>query len=92
MKTSNDIAEVLESLTKAIQELQFKLNYIGKTQLLIVQHLADKDDEFEKQFVIHSLMNKRLRKGFTDFAMERKDVPDHIKTLLMEIAMIAEEE
>lgn len=92
MKTTNNIAEVLESLNKAVQELQIKLSYIGKTQLLIVQHLANKDKEFEKEFVIHSLMNKRLRKGFTDYAMEQEHIPDYIKTLLMELAMVAEEE
>jgi hypothetical protein len=92
MDTKTSLIEMLNSIEKSIEALHHRQKFIGKTQLLIVQHLSDKDEKFEKQFILQSLMDNKLRKGFTDFVMEQDDCPDNIKTLLMDISMAMEEE
>ena len=78
--------KTIDNICKQIDNLNSQLRFIGKTQLLIVEKLAVSDSSFMQDFIIQALSNKNILEGFTDYMFnEVKDVPDDIKTLLMEL-------
>lgn len=78
--------QTINNITKQINTLSHQLRFIGKTQLMIVEKLSLEDSEFMANFVMSALSNKEILTGFTDYMFnEVKNVPDSIKTLLMEL-------
>lgn len=86
--------KTLSNMVNQVENLAHQVRFIGKIQLLIVEKLAVSDSSFMQDFIIQALSNKNILEGFTEYMFnEVKDVPDDIKTLLMELneARIEEE-
>lgn len=78
--------KTIDNICKQIDNLNSQIRFIGKTQLLIVEKLAVSDNTFMQDFIIEALSNKNILTGFTEYMFnEVKNVPDDIKTLLMEL-------
>lgn len=86
--------KTLSNMVNQVENLAHQVRFMGKIQLLIVEKLAVSDSSFMQDFIIQALSNKNILEGFTEYMFnEVKDVPDDIKTLLMELneARIEEE-
>lgn len=78
--------KTIDNICEQIDNLNRQIRFIGKTQLLIVDKLAIDDREFMAEFIANALSSKQILEGFTEYMFnEVKDVPDDIKTLLMEL-------
>lgn len=78
--------KTIDNICRQIDNLNHQVRFIGKTQLLIVDKLAQEDNKFMSNFIIEALSSKEILDGFTEYMLnEVKNVPDEIKTLLMEI-------
>ncbi len=75
-------------LNGILEDIFQKIEYIGKTQLMIVSWIAKQDSDFQMQFIAQSLANDEIRNGFTEF-LDEFDAPDKLRTFMMEINEIA---
>ena len=71
-----------------LDDIYEKIEFLGKTQLMIVDWISKKDSDFKMQFIAQSLANDEFRNGFTEF-LDEFDAPDKLKTFMMEINEIA---
>lgn len=78
--------KTIDNICRQIDNLNHQVRFIGKTQLLIVDKLSQEDNKFMSNFIVQALSTKEILDGFTEYMLnEVKNVPDEIKTLLMEI-------
>ena len=75
-------------LNAILEDIYEKIEYLGKTQLMIVSWIAKQDSDFQMQFIAQSLANDEIRNGFTEF-LDEFEAPDKLKTFMMEINEIA---
>ena len=77
-------------LNAILEDIYEKIEYLGKTQLMVVSWIAKQDSDFQMQFIAQSLANDEIRNGFTEF-LDELDAPDQLRTFMMEINEIARE-
>lgn len=75
-------------LNAILEDIYEKIEYLGKTQLMVVSWIAKQDSDFQMQFIAQSLANDEIRNGFTEF-LDEFEAPDKLKTFMMEINEIA---
>jgi len=75
-------------LHKILDDIYFKIEFLSKTQMIIVDKLSKEDSEFQMQFIAMTLANDEIRNDFTEFLNEF-NAPDKLKTFMMELNEIA---
>lgn len=80
-KTTNKLQEILESILS-------KIDYLGRTQMMIIEKLSSLDEDFRLEFIAHALAQDEIRDGFTQF-LDETDAPDAMKLMMMEMNEIA---
>jgi len=75
-------------LHKILDDIYTKIEFLSKTQMIIVDKLSKEDSEFQMQFIAMTLANDEIRNDFTEFLNEF-NAPDKLKTLMMELNEIA---
>jgi len=71
-------------LHKILDDIYFKIEFLSKTQMIIVDKLSKQDKEFQMEFIAMSLANDEIRNDITQF-LDEFNAPDKLKTLMMEI-------
>jgi hypothetical protein len=72
-----DMLDMIEGMVKQIE-------FLSKTQLMIVNKLSKKDKRFQMEFIAMSLAQDEIREGFTNF-LEDTNAPDELKLFMMEM-------
>lgn len=80
-KTTNKLQKILEDILS-------KIDYLGRTQMMIVEKLSSLDEDFRLEFIAHALSQDEIRDGFTRF-LDETDAPDAMKLMMMEMNEIA---
>jgi len=75
-------------LHKILDDIYFKIEFLSKTQMIIVDKLSKEDSQFQMQFIAMTLANDEIRNDFTEFLNEF-NAPDKLKTFMMELNEIA---
>ena len=82
------MAETTNKLQVMLDDILSKINYLGSTQVLIIEKLSSLDQDFRLEFIAHTLAHDEIRNGFTDF-LEETGAPDAMKLMMMEMNEIA---
>ena len=82
------MAETTNKLQVMLDDILSKINYLGSTQVLIIEKLSLLDKDFRLEFIAHTLAHDEIRNGFTDF-LEETGAPDAMKLMMMEMNEIA---
>jgi len=80
-KTTNKLQKILEDILS-------KIDYLGRTQMMIVEKLSSLDEDFRLEFIAHALAQDEIRDGFTQF-LDDTNAPDAMKLMMMEMNEIA---
>ena len=82
------MAETTNKLQIMLDDILSKLDFLGRTQMLIVEKLSLLDKDFRLEFIAHTLAYDEIRNGFTDF-LEETNAPDAMKLMMMEMNEMA---
>ena len=82
------MAETTNKLQVMLDDILSKINYLGGTQMLIIEKLSSLDKNFRLEFIAHTLAYDEIRNGFTDF-LEETGAPDAMKLMMMEMNEMA---
>jgi len=82
------MAETTNKLQIMLDDILSKLDFLGRTQMLIVEKLSLLDKDFRLEFIAHTLAHDDIRNGFTDF-LEETGAPDAMKLMMMEMNEVA---
>jgi len=80
-KTTNKLQKILEDILS-------KIDYLGRTQMMIIEKLSSLDEDFRLEFIAHALATDEIRDGFTKF-LDETNAPDAMKLMMMEMNEIA---
>lgn len=75
-------------LHSILEDIYQKVEFLSKTQLMMVNWISKQDHDFQMRFIAMSLANDDIRDGFTQF-LDEFDAPDQLRTFMMEINELA---
>lgn len=89
-----DTTPTIEDVVDAITNIQIKLDVMADLQMLLVQEVGENNHRFQNNAVKKLLSKKIIRDDFTNWLFSKENIPDDIKTALIEIneAMLEREE
>lgn len=82
------MAKTKPKLHKVLDDIYNKIDFLSKTQMMIVDKLSKEDKDFQMQFIAMTLAVDEIRNDFTEF-INKNDAPDEVRTLMMELNEIA---
>ena len=82
------MAETKHKLQEILESILSKIDYIGRTQMMIIEKLSSLDEDFRLEFIAHALAQDEIRDGFTQF-LDETNAPDAMKLMMMEMNEIA---
>lgn len=80
-----DTTPTIEDVVDAINNINLKLNILSDLQMLLVQEVGENNQRFQNNAVQKLLSRKFIRDDFTNYIFSNENIPDDIKTALIEI-------
>ena len=87
-----NIREVFDKLRKLAMNLDRRVRILTRTQMVIVAHLGRTSKEFQDDYVKAMLSIKEIRDGFSKEILDDDKQSDYLKTQIMEINEIFNEQ
>lgn len=87
-----DIKEVFNKLRKMAINLDRRVRILTRTQMVIVTHLGRTSKEFQDDYIKAMLSIKEIRDGFSKEILNDDEQTDYLKTQIMEINEIFNEQ